>query len=108
MLLWVIIPKHYCISLFTEAIPSNLGVSLDHIMGFFLQISLNELNTMMSDQDSELLAQLTPALMKSVTIDESDLLAQLRARGALTDQQKHWIEVIKQYYICHLLGPFFV
>ena len=64
---------------------------------------------MMSDQDSELLVKLGPDLMKSVIIAGSDLLAQLRAKGALTDQQKNHIKVIKQYYyICHRLGPFSV
>ena len=77
-------------------------------MGFFRQISLSELITMMSAQDSELLAKLGPDLMKSVTINSSDLLAQLRAEGALTDQQKANIEAITLYYICHLLSPFFV
>ena len=75
-------------------------------MGVFPQTSLNELITMMSAQDRELLTQLAPELMKSVIIDGSDLLAQLRAKGALTDQQKECIKVIKQYSICHLLGPF--
>ena len=74
-------------------------------MGFSPQISFNELITMMSDQDRELLAKLGPDLMKSVIIDDSDLLGQLRAKGALTDQQKDSIKVIKQYYMCHLLGP---
>ena len=63
-------------------------------MGFFPQISLNEFITMMSDQDRELLAKLGPDLMKSVIIDGSDLLAQLRAKRALTDQQKAKIEAI--------------
>ena len=62
----------------------------------------------MSAQDRELLTKLGPDLMKSVIIDGSDLLAQLRAKGALTGQQKDRIKVIKQYYVCHLLGPFFV
>ena len=73
-------------------------------MGF----SPKELITMMSAQDSKLLAKLGPDLMKSVTIDGSDLLAQLIAKDALTDQQKDRIKVIKQYYICPFLGPFFV
>ena len=63
---------------------------------------------MMSAQECKLLAKLEPDLMKSVIIDGSDLLAQLGARGALTRQQKDRIKVIKQYYVCHLLGPFFV
>ena len=63
---------------------------------------------MMSDQDRELLAKLEPELMKSVTIDDSDLLAQLRARGALTDQQKEAIQVIEQFSIFQLWGPFLV
>ena len=48
---------------------------------------------MMSDQDRELIAKLEPELMKSVIIDDSDLLSQLRARGALTDRQKESIQV---------------
>ena len=75
-------------------------------MGFFPQICLNELITMMSDQDRELLAKLAPELMKSVIIDGSNLLAQLRAKGTITDQQMEHIKVIKQFYICHLLGSF--
>ena len=62
-------------------------------MGFFSQTSLNELITMMSAQDRELLAKLGPDLMKSVIIKGSDLLAQLRGKGALTDQQKDSIKV---------------
>ena len=75
-------------------------------MGFFPQISLNELITMVSGQDKDLLTELGPDLMKLVDICESDLLAQLRAKGAITDIQKQCIKVIKQYYIHHLLGPF--
>ena len=57
---------------------------------------------MMSDQDRELLVKLGPVLMKSVKIVGSDLLAQLRAKGALTDQEKNHIKVIKQYYILYV------
>ena len=62
---------------------------------------------MMSDQDRELLVELTPKLMESVIIDDSNLLAQLGAKHTLTDQQKESIQVIKPYYIFQLLGPFF-
>ena len=53
----------------------------------------------MSDQDCELLVTLAPKLMKSVIIDNSDLLVQLRARRALTEIQHEGIKVIKQYYV---------
>ena len=61
---------------------------------------------MMSDQDRELLAKLEPELMSRITIEGSDLLAQLRAKGALTDLQNETIKVIKQYHIFQLLGSF--
>ena len=77
-------------------------------MGFFQQISLKELITMMSDQDRKLLVTLEPDLMSRITIDGSDLLARLTAKGALTEQQRDHIKVTEQYYICHLLVLFFV
>ena len=43
-----------------------------------------------------MLVDLTPTLMKTVKITESDLLAQLRAKGALTNQQKETIKVTEQ------------
>ena len=54
---------------------------------------------MMSVQDSELLVKLGPDLMKSIKIVGSDLLAHLRAKGALTDQEKNHIKVINTIYI---------
>ena len=67
-------------------------------MNVFPQIFVKELITVMSPQDRELLAKLAPELMESVIIDGSNLLAQLRARDALTDEQKDHIKVGKQYY----------
>ena len=64
----------------------------------FLIDYLRELVTMMSAQDRDMLVKLEPDLMESVLIVGSDLLARLRARGALTNQQKEHIKVIKQYY----------
>ena len=57
---------------------------------------------MMSVQDRELLAELGPELQESVIIDGSNLLVRLRAKRALTDQQKGLIEVMKQYIFQHL------
>ena len=52
---------------------------------------------MMSDGDRELLAKVAPDLMESVDMDGSNLLDQLRARGALTIQQMEHIKVSKQH-----------
>ena len=60
----------------------------------------------MSDQDRELLIRLRPELMNRVTIEGSDLLAQLRIKGALTDLQHEVIKVIKQYHIFNFWAPF--
>ena len=51
---------------------------------------------MMSDNDRGLLVKLTPDLMKSLEIEGSDLLAQLRSLDTLTYLQEEDIKVIKQ------------
>ena len=70
--------------------------SLEHIVDVSPQISLKNLLTMMSDQDCKLLVELTPKLMDLVIIEDSNLLAQLRAKDALTAQQKEAIKVTEQ------------
>ena len=62
----------------------------------------------MSDQDRALLAKLGPELISQVTIAGSDLLARLRANGALTEAQNEIIQVIKQYHTFQLFDSFFV
>ena len=81
--------------------PSNICQTLRLLIsrpyyGRFPTDCLKELITMMSAEDRILLAELGPDLMESVIIDGSSLLARLRAKHALTDQQKETIQVIKQ------------
>ena len=59
---------------------------------------------MMSVRDRDLLREMGPQLMKAVTVVGSDLLAQLFSSGALTDQQKQHIEVIKKERLLQLHG----
>ena len=49
---------------------------------------------MMSAEDRNSLVELGPDLMKSVIIDGSDLLAQLRAKHVLTEHQEEIIQVL--------------
>ena len=65
-------------------------------MVFPVKVCITESFTMMSDDDRDLLVKLRPDLMKSLEIESSDLLEQLRSRGELTALQEEDITVIKQ------------
>ena len=56
--------------------------------------------SMMSEDDRDLLVKLRPDLMKSLEIEGSDMLAQLRSRDTVTYLEEEEIRVIKQKLSC--------
>ena len=66
----------------------------------------------MTDGDRDLLVKLAPKLIELVVIEHSDLLAEMRIRGALSEMQSAIIRVSKQHaaalYYWALYKPFLV